>query len=166
MSQEHIKNGKKALSVVMNNRSRPYKLYVSTENLPSSMTMDDYYVCVRKKMFVLLNDVKPMIIQGVEGPGLQLPATSVFAIGDNMTTYIVETNGDDDNSCMSCNQSTRNSSLEGNVNVSSCVDDAHEDQLLITDEQGNIYDQLTGGEKPRSGGSFSCSGKTPAQHGG
>jgi hypothetical protein len=110
------------------------------------MTMDDYYVYVRKKMFVLLNNVKPMIIQGVEGPGLQPPATSVSAIGDDMTTNVVESNGDDDNSSMSCNRSTsRNSSLEGSVTVSSGVDAAHEDQLLITDEQGDIYDQADDG---------------------
>ena len=52
-AQEHIKNGKKALAIVMNNRS-PYKSYASTGNLPSGMTMDDYYVYVRKRMYVSL----------------------------------------------------------------------------------------------------------------
>ena len=53
-SQEHIKNGKKALSVVKSRKS-PYNMYASTGNLPSGMTMDDYYVYVRKRMFVLLS---------------------------------------------------------------------------------------------------------------
>ena len=50
---EHIKNGKKALSIVVHQRS-PYKAYASTGNLPSGMSMDDYCVYVRKRMFVLL----------------------------------------------------------------------------------------------------------------
>lgn len=52
-AQEHIKNGKKALSAVVNKRS-PYKSYATTGNLPSGMSMDDYYVYVRKRMFVML----------------------------------------------------------------------------------------------------------------
>ncbi|KAI2510740.1 hypothetical protein MHU86_3688 [Fragilaria crotonensis] len=52
-AQEQIKNGKKALAVVMNKRS-PYKSYVATGNLPSGMSMDDYYVYVRKRMYVSL----------------------------------------------------------------------------------------------------------------
>jgi hypothetical protein len=51
-AQEHIKNCKKALSVVTHARS-PYKPYVTTGNLPSGMTLNDYYLFVRKKMFVL-----------------------------------------------------------------------------------------------------------------
>lgn len=59
-AQEHIKNGKKALAVVMNKRS-PYKSYASTGNLPSGMSMDDYYVYVRKRMYASLvtNNTKP-----------------------------------------------------------------------------------------------------------
>jgi hypothetical protein len=59
-AQEHIKNGKKAIAIVMNNRS-PYKSYASTGNLPSGMCMDDYYVYVRKRMYVALvaNTTKP-----------------------------------------------------------------------------------------------------------
>ena len=42
-----------ALSIVVHQRS-PYKAYASTGNLPSGMSMDDYCVYVRKRMFVLL----------------------------------------------------------------------------------------------------------------
>jgi hypothetical protein len=33
----------------------PYRLYTSTGNLPSGLTIEDYYVYIRNKMYVILN---------------------------------------------------------------------------------------------------------------
>lgn len=53
-AQEHVKNGKKALSIVMHAES-PYRDHCSTGNLPSGMTLDDYYLFVREGMYKLLH---------------------------------------------------------------------------------------------------------------
>jgi hypothetical protein len=68
-AQEHIKNGKKAFSAVLNKRS-PYKSYATTGNLPSGMTMDDYYIYVRKRMFVMLvtNPEKSKVLKAATLP--------------------------------------------------------------------------------------------------
>ena len=52
-AQEHLRNCKKALSVVSCYDSS-YKTYSSTGNLPSGMVMEDYYMFVRKNMYSLL----------------------------------------------------------------------------------------------------------------
>lgn len=54
-AQEHIKNGKKALSIVMMHAEHPYRDHVSTGNLPSGMTLDDYYLFVCEGMYELLH---------------------------------------------------------------------------------------------------------------
>jgi hypothetical protein len=85
-AQEHIKNCKKALSVIANPRS-PYSPYIKTGNLPSGMTLSDYYMYVRKKMFVLLGcaDAKIKKVAMKKGTGPVVPALlagSVNAIAD------------------------------------------------------------------------------------
>lgn len=71
-AQEHLKNGKKALSLVMHAKS-PYRAYTATGNLPSGLSIEDYYLYVRQKMFLLLNPpssvpVEPeMPVAGGEG---------------------------------------------------------------------------------------------------
>ena len=57
-AQEHIKNCKKALSVIANIRS-PYSPYIKTGNLPSGMTLSDYYMYVRKKCLFYLDVLMP-----------------------------------------------------------------------------------------------------------
>ncbi len=52
--QEHVKNGKKALSIVMHAES-PYRDHVSTGDLPSGMTLDDYYLFVRQGIYELMH---------------------------------------------------------------------------------------------------------------
>jgi hypothetical protein len=52
-AQEHMKNGKKALALV-NRASSPYRSYATTGKLPSGQSIEDYYVFVRRKMYVLL----------------------------------------------------------------------------------------------------------------
>ncbi|KAI2505332.1 hypothetical protein MHU86_9132 [Fragilaria crotonensis] len=91
-AQEHIKNCKKALSVVTHARS-PYKPYVRTGNLPSGMTLNDYYMFVRKKMFVLTQGAdaaaskgKKVNVQKGKGPALPaLTAPHVDSIGSVLT---------------------------------------------------------------------------------
>jgi len=85
-AQEHIKHCKKALSVIANPRS-PYSPYIKTGNLPSGMTMSDYYMYVRKKMFILLGcadaKMKKVTVKKGKGPALPaLTAGSVNAIAD------------------------------------------------------------------------------------
>jgi hypothetical protein len=89
-AQEHIKNGKKALSVVLNKRS-PYKSYATTGNLPSGMTMDDYYVHVRKRMFVMLvtNPEKSKALKAAT-----LPLVSTTSRASPLGVSIAIPNGD------------------------------------------------------------------------
>ena len=82
-AQEHIKHCKKALSVIANPRS-PFSPYIKTGNLPSGLTMSDYYMYVRKKMYILLGcpDAKMKKVKG-KGPALPaLTAGNVNAIAD------------------------------------------------------------------------------------
>ena len=53
-AQEHLKNGKKALSLAMHSKS-PYRMYTATGNLPSGMSIEDYYLYIHQKMFLILN---------------------------------------------------------------------------------------------------------------
>lgn len=53
-AQEHLRNCKKALSLV-NRYDSPYKSYSSTGNFPSGMVMEDYYMFVRRNMYTLLS---------------------------------------------------------------------------------------------------------------
>ena len=52
-AQEHMKNCKKALALV-NRASSPYRAYATTGKLPSGQSIEDYYLFVRRKMYVLL----------------------------------------------------------------------------------------------------------------
>jgi hypothetical protein len=52
-AQDHLKNGKKALAVVLASDS-PYKAYASNGSLPSGMSLQDYYMYIRRKMYILL----------------------------------------------------------------------------------------------------------------
>ena len=52
-AQEHMKNCKKALALV-SRASSPYRAYSTTGKLPSGQSIEDYYVFVRRKMYVLL----------------------------------------------------------------------------------------------------------------
>lgn len=85
-AQEHIKNCKKALSVVTHARS-PYKPYVTTGNLPSGMTLSDYYMFVRKKMYVLTGAAdaakrKKENEQKGKGPALPALTATVDSVGN------------------------------------------------------------------------------------
>jgi hypothetical protein len=51
--QEHIRNCRKALSIV-NRYESPYKSLNLTGSLPSGMGMEDYYMFVRKNMYYML----------------------------------------------------------------------------------------------------------------
>ena len=89
-AQEHIKNGEKALSAVLNKRS-PYKAYATTGNLPSGMSMDDYYVYVRKRMFVMLvtNPEKSKALKKAT-----LPVVSTTTLASPVGVLVAIPNGD------------------------------------------------------------------------
>jgi hypothetical protein len=59
-AQEHIRNGKKALSVVLHVRILTKHLFAG-RILPSGTTIDNYYMYVQRKMSKVLcvNDPKP-----------------------------------------------------------------------------------------------------------
>ncbi len=85
-AQEHIKNCKKALSVVTHARS-PYKPYVTTGNLSSGMTLSDYYMFVWKKMYVLTGAAdaakrKKENKQKGKGPALPALKATVDSVGN------------------------------------------------------------------------------------
>jgi hypothetical protein len=54
-AQEHLRNCKKALSLVNRYDSPSYKSYSSTGTFPSGMVMEDYYMFVRRNMSTLLS---------------------------------------------------------------------------------------------------------------
>lgn len=65
----------------MNKRS-PYKSYASTGNLPSGMSMDDYYyVYVRKRMYVSLvtNITKPPLVDTLSSASQIITSTAIPA---------------------------------------------------------------------------------------
>jgi hypothetical protein len=98
-AQEHVKNGKKALSIVMHAES-PYRDHVSTGNLPSGMTLDDYYLFVCQGMYELMH------------PGTAVPSTERLPTEQNnrSTEYNLgmadELNGDNINDVYSATLST------------------------------------------------------------
>ncbi len=81
-AQERIENGKKALSVVLNKRS-PYKANATTGNLPSAMSTDDYYVYVRKRIFVMLgsNSEKCKALKATTLQAVVLTITHALPVG-------------------------------------------------------------------------------------
>ena len=78
---EHVKNGKKALSIVMHADS-PYRAHVATGNLPSGMNLDDYYLYVRQGMYDLLHGGASAIIDTTSSQQQnQLPTMSEAITG-------------------------------------------------------------------------------------
>ena len=81
---EHIRNCKKALSIV-NRFDSPYKSYHMTGSLPSGMTMEDYYLFVRKNMYCMLAGKKKKDQEGIPSSSLldshdesDMPTTWLF----------------------------------------------------------------------------------------
>jgi hypothetical protein len=96
-----VKNGKKALSIVMHAES-PYRDHVSTGNLPSGMTLDDYYLFVRQGMYELMHP-------GTAVPSTeQLPTEQNNRSTENNLGMADELNGDNINDVGSATLSTSN----------------------------------------------------------
>lgn len=73
-AQEFLKN-RKALSIVLAAGS-PYKAYAHNGTLPSGMALEDYYVYIRKKMYILLKSSSVDIDD-------DSPATTSESFGDS-----------------------------------------------------------------------------------
>ena len=153
-AQEHIKNCKKALSVVTHARS-PYKPYITTGNLPSGMTLNDYFMFVRKKMFVLTGcadaavSSKGKTLNGRKGKGPAIPALAgridpiCNMLTMKSTTRSIEAAGetraqtsvaDEDGASATTGASFKsyNASIEGELEISNPAP-AH--QLEVDDDQ-------------------------------
>jgi hypothetical protein len=138
-AQAHIKNGKKALAVVLNRRS-PYKMYASTGNLPSGMTMDDYYVYVRKRMFVLLTSKEalakgtqiPPFVIGADTLALAVPA-SLSGVEDD---DVISTTTASFASCSAGTNLEEGSTTDNSItNNTTGTDDDDEDPAVEQDEE-------------------------------
>lgn len=72
-AQDHLKNGKKALAIVLASDS-PYKAYASNGTLPSGMSLQDYYMYIRRKMYTLLLNNSGSFVDSNSSTNDELPS--------------------------------------------------------------------------------------------